>query len=93
MNKLRIFGGVALLALAPASAFAHADVHFNLDLGYPVYVEPPPVYYVPHRRYRYLGPPVYYGPRVIYEDSDPDYYAHHDWDRHRGHHDDEDDDD
>ena len=92
MNKFRTIGSLALLALAPASAFAHADVHFNLGLGYPVYVEPPPVYYEPPPRYYYPAPPVYYGPRVIYEDGYSEYYAPHYRGRHRWHRHDDDDD-
>lgn len=87
-------GGLALLALAPVSAFAHADVHVDLGFGVfgpaPYYVEPPPVYYEPP--VRYYSPPVYYGPTYQYEDrrwdreSDHhDDWDHHDRGRHRGH--------
>jgi hypothetical protein len=65
-SGLSLFGGVVLLALIPVSAMAHVDV--NVDLGAPGYVEPPPVYYDPPRRYYSAPPPVYYGPRVIYRD-------------------------
>ena len=90
------FGGLVLLALAPVSATARADVHFNFGLGVfgpaPYYVEPPPVYYSPPRYYS-PPPPVYYGPTVGYQHRDWDrrdwdrrgWRGGHDRGRHRGH--------
>lgn len=72
---LKTIGGLALLALMPA--IAQARVSVNVDLGVPLYVEPPQRYYAP-------PPPVYYGPTVIYHEHDRrwDRYHRHDGYRH-----------
>lgn len=73
---LKTIGGLALLALMPV--MAEARVNVNVDLGVPLYVEPPRQYYAP-------PPPVYYGPTVIYRERD--YYDDdRGWDHRRWHH-------
>ncbi len=86
----KTFSGLALLAVAPLSAPAYAEVHIGVGIYAPApyYVEPPPVYYQPPPRYYSPPPPVYYGPGVIYQDQEWDRGDHwrgeHDRGRHRG---------
>lgn len=83
--------GLALLALAPAAAFAHTNVSLGINLGgyYPpayapaptvVYTPPPQVYYAP-------APEVYYeAPRRVYYAPYSVHYEHFDHRREwRGH--------
>src|SRR6476646_1489277 len=83
-TTITVLGGVLLMALAPVNAVARADVHVQVGIPLPFYVEPPPVYYEPrttyYHDYDYYPPPVYYGPRFGYRDRDD-----HDNGRHRGH--------
>lgn len=76
---LKTISGLALLALVPV--IAEARVNVNLDLGIPLYVEPPQQYYAP-------PPPVYYGPTVIYRhdrDWDDRRWDDRRWDHRHGH--------
>jgi hypothetical protein len=72
-------GAFGLLALAPGTASAHADLHIGIFAPAPFYVAPPPVYYEPPQTY-YSPPPVYYGPDYGYE---REWHHHRHW--HGGH--------
>ena len=59
-----LFGAILAAGLA-SGAYAHEPrVGLSINLGYPVYVAPPPAYYAP--------PPAFYGPPAVYE---PGYYV------------------
>lgn len=62
--------GLALLALVPSAAFAHASVTLGVNLG-GYYAPPPRIYYAP-------APRVYYEPRRVYYYSPyPAHYEHY----------------
>lgn len=70
MKKLIVTLGLLAAGALPLAAYADTDVHIGIGLGYPLYIEPEPVYIERHYYPRYYSP----WARV---------YHHHDY--HRGH--------
>lgn len=93
--------GLVLSAGLVTTAYAHdPNINWSIQFGYPGYVEPPAIYYLPAPPVYYVPPPVYYAPRierrvvVVPQYDYPDYHdngLHRGWYKHRRHHEDDDD--